>query len=81
MKFLDSANIAFMNLWRRKTRAFLTVLGMVIGTAAIVLMVSLGIGINEATIETWSEVGSLTTINVMAWRYQEPQEEQGGVMV
>ena len=32
-----------MNLWRRKLRAVLTVLGMVIGVSSIVVMMSLGI--------------------------------------
>ena len=33
MKPLDLLSMAFLNLWRRKLRAFLTVLGMVIGVA------------------------------------------------
>lgn len=44
MKLKDMLGTAFMNLWRRKLRAILTVLGMVIGTSSIVVMVSLGIG-------------------------------------
>jgi ABC-type antimicrobial peptide transport system permease subunit len=45
-------------------RAFLTVLGMVIGVASIVVMVSLGIGIRQATVESFAGTGSLTTIRV-----------------
>lgn len=71
MKTLDLLAMAFMNLWRRKLRAFLTVLGMVIGTASIVVMVSLGIGINESFRETYERAGSLTTIQVNAYRMAE----------
>jgi len=52
-------------------RAFLTVLGMVIGVASIVVMVSLGIGIKQATIDSYAGTGSLTTIRVNSWSYVE----------
>ncbi len=69
MKIIDLLSTAFLNLWRRKLRAFLTVLGMVIGVASIVVMVSLGIGIKQATIESFAGTGSLTTIRVNSWSY------------
>lgn len=71
MSIRDTLSIAFKNLWRRKLRAFLTVLGMVIGTAAIVVMVSLGIGINESFRESIERAGSLTTITVTNYRQIE----------
>ena len=67
MKFSDMLRTAFLNLWRRKLRAFLTVLGMVIGTSSIVVMVSLGIGMREAMIESYSQMGSMTNITVTRW--------------
>ena len=69
MRPFDVLSTAFLNLWRRKLRAFLTVLGMVIGVASIVVMVSLGIGIREATIASFAGTGSLTTIRVDQWSY------------
>ncbi len=69
MSISDLLSTAFLNLWRRKMRAFLTVLGMVIGVASIVVMVSLGIGIKQATIESFAGTGSLTTIRVNSWSY------------
>ncbi len=69
MKISDLLSTAFLNLWRRKMRAFLTVLGMVIGVASIVVMVSLGIGIKQATIESFAGTGSLTTIRVNSYSY------------
>ncbi|MGI6151198.1 MAG: ABC transporter permease [Christensenellales bacterium] len=81
MTFRDTLSMAFMNLWRRKLRAFMTVLGMVIGTASIVIMVSLGIGINVSYQESLSEAGSLTKITVSPqnWdKYYQQMESAGG---
>ena len=69
MSIKDLLTTAFLNLWRRKLRAFLTVLGMVIGVASIVVRVSLGIGIKQATVESFAGTGSLTTIRVNSWSY------------
>ncbi|MDL2235070.1 ABC transporter permease [Christensenellaceae bacterium OttesenSCG-928-L17] len=73
MSFKDMLSIGFMNLWRRRLRTFLTVLGMMIGTASIVVMVSLGIGMNEVTTEIFESYGSLTTINVWNSSYVDPE--------
>ena len=64
MRFTDILRTAFMNLWRRKLRAVLTVLGMVIGVSSIVVMMSLGIGIKKSTMESYASMGSLTNITV-----------------
>ena len=50
MRFSDLLTMSVNNLFRRKLRTFLTVLGVVIGTASIVVMVSIGIGLKEFTI-------------------------------
>ncbi len=64
MKFWDLMEMSCGNLWRRKLRTFLTVLGVVIGTASIVVMVSLGLALNKSTIETMESSGGLTTVYV-----------------
>ena len=56
------------NLWKRKVRTLLTILGVVIGTASIVVMVSLGLGLNKATMEDIEQYGGLTTIEVREGR-------------
>ena len=65
MKFFDLLTMSVNNLRRRKLRTVLTVLGVIIGTASIVVMVSLGIGLKEMTIEQYSSYGSLNRIEVM----------------
>lgn len=64
MKFHDLLALSLNNLKRRKLRTFLTVLGVIIGTASIVVMVSLGIGQSELQTEMISSYASLTTVTV-----------------
>ena len=64
MRISDLLLMSINNLRRRKLRTVLTVLGVIIGTASIVVMVSLGIGLNEMTMEQIESYGSLTTIEV-----------------
>ena len=47
MKRNDLLRMCLQNLMRRKSRTFLTVLGVLIGCCSIVIMVSLGIGMKE----------------------------------
>ena len=47
MKISDMISMCFGNLFRRKMRTMLTVIGVVVGTCAIVVMISLGLGMNQ----------------------------------
>lgn len=64
MKISDLVSLSFENLRRRKGRTVLTVIGVVIGTCAIVVMVSLGIAMNEGFDEMLAQWGDLTQIQV-----------------
>ena len=64
MNTRDLIDMAVRNLLKRKVRTLLTVLGVVIGTASIVVMVSIGIGMNESFAEQLEQWGSLQVINV-----------------
>ena len=64
MRFLDLLTMSINNLRRRKVRTALTVLGVVIGTASVVGMVSLGIGLNALMMEMYSSYGSMTAIEI-----------------
>jgi len=61
---IDIFRMAYKNLWRRKVRTFLTVLGVLIGTTSIVVMLSLGIGLNESSKRDMERWGSLNQIDV-----------------
>jgi len=64
MRFLDLLTMSANNLLRRKLRTFLTVLGVIIGTASIVVMISLGIGLKKFTMDQYASSGSLTAIRI-----------------
>lgn len=64
MNSLDLIRMGLKNLFRRKVRTFLTILGVIIGTASIVVMVSLGFGMNESFKNEIEKMGSLSVINV-----------------
>ena len=66
--------MCLQNLMRRKSRTFLTVLGVLIGCCSIVIMVSLGIGMKESQDKLLAQMGDLTIITVNA-----PQGGRGKV--
>jgi putative ABC transport system permease protein len=64
MKFLDLLRLIFGNLNRRKARVALTAIGVVIGTTAVVILVSLAIGLQRNANEQLYGIGDLTQIQV-----------------
>ncbi len=64
MKFLDLLRLISGNLSRRKARVGLTAIGVVIGTAAVVILVSLAIGLQKNANEQLYGIGDLTLIQV-----------------
>ena len=64
MKLLDIVRLIFGNLNRRKGRVALTAVGVVIGTAAVVILVSLAIGLQKNANEQLYGIGDLTQIQV-----------------
>ena len=65
-KFLEYCKIAYFNLKMNKVRAFLTMLGIIIGISSVVMIVSLGSGLsNSITSELDSAVGNYIEIMSM----------------
>ncbi len=64
MKISDLIRLSTDNLRRRKGRTALTVIGVVVGTCAIVVMISLGIAMNKQTDAMLESYGDLTQIQV-----------------
>ncbi len=64
MKLIDLLRMSSSSLFKRKVRTLLTILGVVIGTASIVVMISLGLGLNKTSLEQIEEYGGLTTVTV-----------------
>ena len=64
MSSLDIISMSFRNLFKRKLRTFLTILGVVIGTAAIIVMVSLGLAVNANFEESLAQMGDIRMLTV-----------------
>jgi putative ABC transport system permease protein len=64
MRFFDLFSLIMDNLGRRKGRVALTAIGVVIGTAAVVILVSLAIGLQQNATSQLYGIGDLTVIQV-----------------
>ncbi|MBT3422040.1 MAG: FtsX-like permease family protein [Bacteroidetes bacterium] len=73
MKFINLIRIAIAAITRNKMRSFLTMLGIVIGVAAVIAMLAIGQGSNASIRETISSMGT-NLINVMP-----ASQNKGGV--
>ena len=75
MKLIDLLTLIWSNLSRRKGRVALTTIGVIIGTAAVVLLVSLGVGLQQNAESQLGGIGDLTRVIVY------PGFSEGPVMV
>ncbi|NMB87413.1 MAG: ABC transporter permease, partial [Chloroflexi bacterium] len=80
MRFFDLLKLIVDNLGRRKGRVLLTAIGVVIGTAAVVLLVSLASGLQQNATSQLTGIGDLTTISVYPG-YDEVAMSGGAVRI
>ena len=66
MNHRDLIDLCFRNLLRRRARTILAVIGVVVGTCAIVVMLSIGYGLTAGFEEQISSYGNLHLIQVSA---------------
>lgn len=64
MKIKDLFSLALRNLWRRKVRTILTIMGVVIGSTSIIIMLSLGEAQNKQIDKMIKENDLLKSIEV-----------------
>src|SRR4030042_1740039 len=70
MNFKESGKIAFIALSRNKVRSFLTMLGIIIGVMSVVMLMSLGSGLQESIQQQFEKLGT-NTIYVMPGNLEE----------
>ncbi|UYZ14823.1 ABC transporter permease [Brevibacillus sp. WF146] len=75
MKLLDSFRIVWRNLWRMKLRTALTSVGVMIGTAAIVAMIALSLGLKENAVKSLENFGNLTELDVQPAFFDYEKDE------
>lgn len=54
----ETVNLALVNLWRNKTRSLLTALGIIIGVSAVILLISLGQGLQNYIAGQFESLGT-----------------------
>ena len=66
MKFWESFQLALANIRGSKMRSFLTMLGIIIGVSAVIVIVGLGNGMQKYMEDSFAEMGTNTlTVNIM----------------
>ena len=73
MMLRDVVDLAILNLKRMKLRVAMTAGGVLIGTAAVVLLVSLGVGLQRSAQQSLGDLGNLTLLTVMPSAGPGPQ--------
>ena len=67
MSILESLELALKNIVSSKTRTLLTMLGIIIGVAAVIVIVGLGNGLESYVTDSFSDLGTNTlTVSVMS---------------
>lgn len=75
MSNLDLIKMSLGNLWRRKLRTLLTVLGVIIGTASIITTLSLGFGMKEQNNKLLAQMGPVDVIRVVSYPIYDPETQ------
>lgn len=74
MLFIESVHIAFQTLFSNKMRSILTMLGIIIGVAAVIALISIGMGVRKQVEDSISSLGSNMLIITPG-----PERTAGGV--
>jgi len=65
----DLLRLVWSNLRRMKARVAMTAIGVVIGTAAVIVLISLAAGLHRSATESLGSIGELTIITVYSPRF------------
>lgn len=76
MKLSDLLRLILSNLRRMKIRVAMTAIGVIIGTSAVVVLVSLGVGLQKQVTSSLYQIGSLDELTVRA-QGGRPMEDNG----
>lgn len=79
MNFFEYLKLAYIALKTNKIRSILTMLGIIIGVASVILLVSIGTGLQNYVTEQFASLGA-NTIMVMAGDVNLSQGPRGAMM-
>ena len=64
----ENIRLAFQGIWGHKLRSLLTMLGIIIGILAVIVIVGLGNGMTASMKDSFSSMGTNTlTVNIMGY--------------
>src|SRR5947207_1862901 len=78
MNAADLLSMSWTNLRRQKGRTALTAAGVVIGVAALVLMISLGLGLQREVLQLFQTDYEMGTLTVMRAKTDKPMKKGRG---
>ena len=74
----ETVRQAFQNIWSNKFRAFLTMLGIIIGVMAVIVIVGLGNGMTQSIKDSFSDMGTdLLSVQVMGYGARSVSVDSG----
>ena len=63
---IETFHQAIQNVWSNKLRTFLTMLGIIIGVMAVIVIVGLGNGMTQSMRDSFSALGT-NTLSIQVW--------------
>ena len=66
MLLIDTFILALKNIWSNKMRTILTMLGIIIGVTAVIVIVGLGNGMTQSVRDSFSSMG-INSMTVSIW--------------
>ncbi len=77
ISFNESVSVGFSDIWSRKVRSIVTLLGVLLGTMSIIVVMALVNGVHKETIQWMMERGGLNRVFIRRnWRYQSPTNQR-----
>ena len=74
---LQSFKLAIKSIWGNKMRSFLTMLGIIIGVAAVIILVSLVNGYMGSVVESFASMGvNKINVNIKIIKYSKVDVDQ-----
>lgn len=58
MRFKNLFSIALRAIWRNKSRSILTMLGVIIGVGAVIMLISIGSGLQQLVVDQFEDFGA-----------------------
>ncbi len=80
MNFIENLRLALTSIAANKMRSVLTMLGIIIGISAVIMITTIGTSIQKTLMNTFNSIGNMNYFNVYAGiRYDDEDEEAEAV--